>query len=84
MKSIKTNSPISVKKSFDVSSDALWELVSAPGNLNDSHPFCKSNETIQWDDEGHVDRLVYLNGRTYIRQFLTWDEGAGYTLRIGE
>ena len=84
MKSIKTNSPISVRKSFDVSSDALWELVSAPGNLNDSHPFCKSNEAIQWDDEGHVDRLVYLNGRTYIRQFLTWDEGAGYTLRIGE
>ena len=83
MKSIKTNSPISVKQSFDVSSDALWELVSAPGNLNDSHPFCKSNEAIQWDEEGHIDRLVYLNGRTYIRQFLTWDEGEGYTLRIG-
>ena len=84
MKNIKTNSPISVKKSFDVSNEALWKLVSAPGNLNDCHPFCESNEAIQWDEDGHVDRLVYLNGRTYIRQFLTWDEGKGYTLRIGE
>ena len=84
MDEIKTNSPISVKMSFDVSNDALWELISAPGNLNDCHPFCKSNEALQWDDEGHIDRLVYLNGRTYIRQFLTWDVGEGYTLRIGE
>ena len=30
MKNIKTNSPISVKKSFDVSSDVLWKLISAP------------------------------------------------------
>ena len=84
MKNIKTNSPISVKKSFDVSNEVLWRLVSAPGNLNDCHPLCESNEVIQWDEDGHVDRLVYLNGRTYIRQFLTWDKGKGYTLRIGE
>ena len=84
MKNFKTNSPISVKKSFDVSSEVLWKLVSAQGNLNDCHPYCQSNESIQWDEDGHVDRLVYLNGRTYIRQFLTWDEGEGYTLRIGE
>ena len=84
MKFIKTNSPISVKQSFDVSSDVLWELISAPGNLNDNHPFCKSNEAIQWDEDVHLDRLVYLNGRTYIRQFLTWDEGEGYKLLIGE
>ena len=84
MDSIKTNSPISVTKQFDVSSDDLWNLISAPGNLNDCHPFCKSNDVLQWDDTEHVDRLVYLNDRTYIRRFLTWDEGRGYTLRIGE
>ena len=84
MKSIKTNSPISVKKAFDVPKYVLWKLISAPGNLNDCHPFCESNEVIQWDGEDHIDQLVYLNGRTYIRQFLTWDEGKGYTLRIGE
>ena len=84
MKEIKTNSPISVKKSFNVSKNELWMLISQPGNLNDCHPFCESNEVIQWNGDGHVDRLVYLNGRTYIRQFLTWDECKGYSLRIGE
>ena len=84
MDSIKTNSPISVTKQFDASSNELWNLISAPSNLNDCHPFCKTNDVLQWDDTEHVDRLVYLNGRTYIRQFLTWNEGEGYTLRIGE
>ena len=84
MMRIKTNSPISVEKSFDVSKDVLWKLISAPGNLNDCHPFCELNDAIQWDEYGHIDRLVYLNGRTYIRQFLIWDEGKGYALRIGE
>ena len=69
---------------IDSSVASIWEIITRPKNLELVHPFCKSNETIQWDDEGHVDRLVYLNGRTYIRQFLTWDEGEGYTLRIGE
>jgi len=84
MHDIKTNSPISVTKMFDVSQNDLWILISQPGNLNDCHPFCKSNDTIQWNHENRIDRLVYLNGRTYIRKFLTWDEGKGYTLYIGE
>ncbi len=81
---MKTNLPIVVARTFSISSEALWKLISHPGNLNDCHPFCKSNEVIEWNEDVHVDRLVYLNGRTYIRQFLTWDEGEGYTLRIGE
>ena len=32
----------------------------------------------------HKDSLIYLNGRTYIRNFQSWDEGNGYTLNIGE
>ena len=31
-----------------------------------------------------MDRLVYLNGRTYLRRFQTWNPGEGYTLLIGE
>jgi hypothetical protein len=37
-----------------------------------------------WDGETHRDRLVYLNGRTYVRVFQTWNPGKGYTLLIGE
>ena len=79
-----TSPPISVTQAFDCSTDALWALVSAPGNLNDAHPFCETNEALVWDGETHRDRLVYLNGRTYVREFQTWNPGKGYTLLIGE
>ena len=69
---------------YDCDTDELWKIISEPGNLNNSHPFCKSNEAIQWSKEEHSDRLVYLNELNFIRNFLTWDEGLGYTLLIGE
>ena len=79
-----TSPPISATQAFDCSTDELWALVSVPGNLNDAHPFCKRNEALVWDGTTHRDRLVYLNGRTYVREFQTWNPGEGYTLLIGE
>ncbi len=64
--------------------DQLWSLISRPGNLNACHPFCKENEALDWDENSHSDRLEYLNGMTYIRQFLNWNAQAGYDLIIGE
>ena len=75
--------PISSSEKFGISVEQLWDLISSPGNLNKTHPFCKSNDAIVWDDE-HKDRLEYLNGRTYIRNFQTWSPNEGYTLLIGE
>ena len=69
---------------YQLSIEKMWELISEPGNLNSSHPFCKTNEIISWDEENHSDRLIYLNGRKYIRNFQTWEEGKGYTLLIGK
>ena len=69
---------------FPFGKTQLWELISRPGNLNDCHPFCKENEALDWDGSNHIDRLEYLNGMTYIRQFLNWNEGEGYDLIIGE
>ena len=83
MRPNKTSPPISATHTFDCSTDELWSLISAPGNLNDAHPFCKTNEALTWDGNEHVDRLVYLNGRTYVRRFQTWSPGEGYTLLIG-
>ena len=74
--------PITKSAEFDISSSKLWEVISEPGNLNNSHPFCKSNEVVNWENEGRSDRLIYLNGLDYIRTFKTWDEGSGYTLEI--
>ena len=79
-----TSPPISATKTFDCSTEELWALISAPGNLNDAHPFCRTNEVLAWEDGNYRDRLVYLNGRTYVRVFQTWNPGEGYTLLIGE
>jgi len=76
--------PVCHSLDFDVGADELWAAISEPGNLNLSHPFCKSNDVIQWQEDRHSDRLVYLNGRDYVRKFQTWEEGSGYTLLIGE
>ena len=77
---------LSVSRSleFEAGADELWDAISAPGNLNHSHPFCRANDVIRWERGHHSDQLVYLNGRTYVREFQTWDEGSGYTLLIGE
>jgi len=80
----KKRHSVSYSMDYEVSVEKIWELISKPGNLNSSHPYCKTNEIISWDEENHSDRLVYLNGRNYIRNFQTWEEGKGYTLLIGK
>jgi len=78
------NLPVSRSIEFNLKIHELWELISRPGNLNRTHPYCLSNEVIRWDGEYHSDRLIYLNGRNYIRKFNTWNENEGYSLSIGE
>ena len=75
---------VSCTKEFDVDCSTLWNLISTPTILRECHPFCESNEVLQWDEHANSDRLVYLNGLTYIRRFQTWSEECGYTLIIGE
>ena len=81
---MKNRLPVSHTVEFEVSADELWRAISEPGNLNNSHPFCESNEVISWEEGDRSDRLVYLNGMDYVRRFQTWEEGVGYTLVIGE
>ena len=81
---LKFNRPVEVKRRFDVSSERLWGMISAPGSLNDNHPFCRTNEVLSWDDDERSDRLEYLNGLTYVRRFQSWTPVEGYTLLIGE
>ena len=62
----------------------LWQEISRAGSLNDTHPFCRSNKAIAWSIDDHKDELVYLSGLTFVRQFVTWNEGEGYQLIIGD
>ena len=72
------------EEKINSSLDSLWDLISAPSNLELFHPFCKSNKTIKWPGKNSIDELIYLNGLTFIRKFKSWDEKRGYSLLIGE
>ena len=69
---------------FSQNISELWNAISVEYNLNNSHPFCKENKSIEWSVDTHKDILVYLNGMTYIRDFSEWFEGRGYNLWIGQ
>ena len=62
----------------------LWHLISSPSNLELFHPFCKSNKAVRWPGDNSIDILIYLNGLTYERKFLSWEKEKGYSLLIGE
>jgi hypothetical protein len=64
--------------------ERLWEIVSSPNYLNNVHPFCRENSIIQWSNEHHEDKIIYLNERTYIRRFVSWRNLEGYDLWIGD
>ena len=71
------------EKEIQSSKTNLWKLISSKEHLNLVHPFCKKNDAIEWNDKSRKDMLVYLNGLTYFREFLTWKENEGYSLEIG-
>ena len=68
---------------YDCSLEKLWEIVSSPSYLINVHPFCKENSIIQWSNDHHEDKIVYLNNRYYIRKFVSWKVLEGYDLWIG-
>lgn len=76
--------PISYKQKIESSAEELWSLIIKPGNLNLVHPFCKSNEIIEWKNNHYNDVLIYLNGLIYFREIIKLDDNNGYTLMIGK
>ena len=75
--------PVSCSIDLDFDIKQVWQIISEPGNLNKTHPFCKSNTVVKWDNDNHEDILEYLNGVVLHRNFYKWDEGNGYELKIG-
>ena len=47
----------------------LWNAISVENNLNNSHPFCKENKSIQWSAETHKDILIYLKWSSLYKRF---------------
>ena len=81
--SMKKRKSVSYSKDLEFPIEEVWSVISAPQNLENCHPFCKTNSTIEWHDQHH-DVLQYLNGRKFYREFLIWKPMEGYELIIGE
>ncbi len=62
---------------------AVWNVISRPGNLELCHPFCASNPVKVWPGPNSQDEVHYLSGWIYERHFREWIEGVGYDLEIG-
>ena len=60
----------------------IWALISAPGNLEECHPFCAANPVDSWPGAGSHDTIEYYNGRSVERRFTEWYEGVGYDLEV--
>ena len=44
---------------IDLELAKLWEIISTPGILEKTHPFCQTNDIIRWDCESSIDTIVY-------------------------
>jgi hypothetical protein len=72
--------PVSHSRPIAASAGAVWQLMAAPGNLEECHPFCAANPVERWPGVGSQDRVEYYNGRVITRRFAAWQEGVGYDL----
>jgi hypothetical protein len=77
---------LSAEKSMLISApkDEVFTVLSQRGHLESFHPFCKENLVFAWEAENRRDRIIYNNGRVLDRQFISWAEGEGFELLIGE
>ena len=75
--------PVVGTKIIKAPAEKVWQAITAPGNLEDCHPFCKKNPVQAWPGEKSRDEVHYLSGWVFERQFCSWIEGVGYDLNIG-
>ena len=51
------NNILSIKrtKKLDFSKDEVWNVITTPNYLNETHPFCKNNTVVTWPGVGSKD-----------------------------
>ena len=84
---IKTLKMINIESSILVKSSIgdVWKVISEPGYLERVHPFCNKNTVLKKQGNKILkDKLIYLNGLEYIREFQHWEPNKGYNLIIGK
>lgn len=72
--------PVSARQTIAAPREQVWRVISAPGNLEDCHPFCTKNPVHEWGGANSRDEIHYLSGWMYERRFSEWHDGCGYDL----
>jgi len=74
---------VSAEQKISAPAQKLWDVISAPGNLEWCHPFCAKNPVQTWPGPNSRDEVHYLSGWVFERKFRQWIDGIGYDLEIG-
>ena len=69
---------------IDVPGEEVWRVIAEPGGLAHYHPFCASTEVERWPGAGSRDSITYHSGIRYQRNFVSWHEGVGYDVELGD
>ena len=72
---------VSEKIILNQNPDIVWEIISSKNALELFHPYCLKNDAIDYKKK---DKLVYLNGLIYIREFSVWKPNKCFELSIGK
>lgn len=72
--------PIPLSRTMAVPAERLWETITTPGILEQSHPFVDKNPAVRWSGVGSRDTIYYYSGLTLDRHITHWIEGVGYDL----
>jgi hypothetical protein len=83
LRGLTPTDPIAAAADVRASAEDVWAVISEPGNLDNVHPFCASNEVERWSGVGSRDRIRYHSGVLYEREALAWVDGVGYDLTVG-
>ncbi len=73
---------VAAEQTIAAPASEVWQVISAPGNLDKCHPYCEKNTVHRWPGPDSVDEIRYLSGWVYQRRFREWHEGKGYDLEI--
>lgn len=76
--------PLQATAGVDVPADEVWAVIAEAGNLARCHPFCAATEVERWPGTGSRDSITYYSGIRYQRNFVSWQEGVGYDIELGD
>ena len=80
----QSRKPIYIRRLIHSPADAVWNIISLPGNLEKCHPFCEKNPVHVWPGDSARDEIHYLNGSVFTRKFVRWIDNVGYDLFISK